>query len=156
MQADRPSSRLSAAPPAQDQAGTPRNRQSRSAARVHPPWLRVPSGAHPHRRTPSDLASPNPRFATPKGIIIARKQRGSWRRPVVCGGPKNSRLVLLVDFAQPGVGQVGARGGRTRRKTEGKGFQPQPAVLNHPAALKEHVDPSFLDIIPFKSASAAL
>src|SRR4051795_9509811 len=81
MQADRPSSRLSAAPPAHDQAGPPRNRQSRSAARVHPPWLRVPSGAHPHRRTPSDLASPNPRFATPKGIIIARKQRGSWRRP---------------------------------------------------------------------------
>src|SRR4051812_27539282 len=43
--------------------------------------MRVPSGAHPHRRTPSDLASPNPRFA-PKGIILARKQRGSWRRPV--------------------------------------------------------------------------
>src|SRR5437764_15049053 len=49
---------MSAAQPAHDQAGTPRNRQSRSAARVHRPWMRVPSGPNPRRRTPSDLASP--------------------------------------------------------------------------------------------------
>src|SRR3954468_5053622 len=66
MQADRPLSRLSAARPVQDQTGTPRNRQARSAAREHRPWLRAPSGALPHRKTPPDVASPTSESPLPR------------------------------------------------------------------------------------------
>src|SRR4051794_34971881 len=56
---------LSAGPPAQDRAGTPRNLQSRSAAREHRPSRRAPSGlinieeAHltSHRPTPDSPTS---------------------------------------------------------------------------------------------------